>query len=298
MRLTSRLVRPSFSSPFVRNIGSSRIVRGRREEEEHVPSEADRRNLLKWRTCLVTNCSGEDKDLASMTCKSLARYGASVLVHGDNQQNVNKLVSSLDQFHETQKHGAIIQDFSIKANSESEMIERMGESVQRQVSNFANSLDVLIHTSQQLETACNKVINYPIKDFREVLDINLTLPFALTQKLLPSLEKGTNPSLILASSECKIIETEHGFPLPPHVYFISKFGTKASDMLTKMLSTVLDNRSIRVNSIVLDSLLCADNESRTVPFVWLSRANTKATGVQIAERDWLNRDPVHFTNLY
>lgn len=79
-----------------------------------------------------------------------------------------------------------------------------------------------------------------LDDWKRVIDTNLTGMFAVTQQLIPLLERGTAPSIVNVSSVCSLR------PCASLSYSVSKAGT---DMFTKVLAKELANSKIRVNAV-------------------------------------------------
>jgi NAD(P)-dependent dehydrogenase (short-subunit alcohol dehydrogenase family) len=61
-------------------------------------------------------------------------------------------------------------------------------------------LDVLIHSAGILGPPMIPLAEYPVESWQDVLHLNLTAPFLVTQALLPALRKGDHPSVIFVSS--------------------------------------------------------------------------------------------------
>lgn len=83
--------------------------------------------------------------------------------------------------------------------------------------------------------------NYPLKNWKKTLDVNLTGPFVCSQIIGNIMKKQNSGSIINITS----INAELGFPNNP-AYVASKGGLK---MLSKSLAKDLGKYGIRVNSI-------------------------------------------------
>lgn len=82
---------------------------------------------------------------------------------------------------------------------------------------------------------------YPIKDWDDVLKVNLTAAFTCSQAVIKYMRRNKKGSIINITS----LNAERGFPNNP-AYVVSKGGLK---MLTKSLARDWGTRGIRVNSV-------------------------------------------------
>lgn len=111
------------------------------------------------------------------------------------------------------------------------------------ISNFLIKLnikevDILVNNAGI--TIPNELTSYCVKDWHKTIDINLTLPFRLTQKIVSNY-MADNLSVINIAS----LASEFGFPNNP-AYIASKGGLAA---LTKSLAFDLGEKKVRVNAI-------------------------------------------------
>jgi NAD(P)-dependent dehydrogenase (short-subunit alcohol dehydrogenase family) len=139
---------------------------------------------------------------------------------------------------------------------------------------------------------------YPVESWQDVLHLNLTAPFLVTQALLPALRKGDHPSLIFVSSGVGY-KGRAGWG----AYSVSKFGVEG---LNQVWADELAAESIRVNAVnpggtrtQMRAAAYPQEDPITLPtpeeiapvFVWLARADTAVTGQSLEARDWVGRDP-------
>lgn len=117
-----------------------------------------------------------------------------------------------------------------------EDVERVAAAV---LAEFAGRVDVLVNNASELgPTPMPYLLDYPLEDFRRVLDTNLVAPFHLTRKILPAmLEQGG--SVINVSSDAGV----NGYP-GWGAYGISKFGLEG---LSRTWAAELAGTGIRVN---------------------------------------------------
>jgi NAD(P)-dependent dehydrogenase (short-subunit alcohol dehydrogenase family) len=158
-------------------------------------------------------------------------------------------------------------------------------------------LDVLVHSAGILGPK-TPLATYPQKDWHEVIQVNLTVPFLLTQEVLPLLRKGDHPSVIFISSGLgRVGRAEWG------AYAVSKFGVEG---LTQVWADELQRENIRVNAVnpggtrtrmraaaypEEDPMILPTPEDIAPVFVWLARADTEMNGQSLEARDWIGRDP-------
>jgi len=142
-------------------------------------------DLLADRICLVT---GSSRGIGLGIAKSLAANGATVVLHGRNEESLQKSLASLP---EPSRHNLIAADLMT------------AEGVRRLADGFLDlheRLDVLVHSAGVLGPPRTPLADYPETAWNEVLQVNLTGPFLVTQALLPALRKGDRPSVIFISS--------------------------------------------------------------------------------------------------
>ena len=158
-------------------------------------------------------------------------------------------------------------------------------------------LDVLVHSAGILGPKI-PLDSYPAEDWDEVIQVNLTAPFLLTQALLPLLRKGFHPSVTFISSGVgRVGRAEWG------AYAVSKFGVEG---LTQVWADELQGENIRVNAVnpggtrtQMRAAAYPEEDPKTLPtpeeispvFVWLARSDTTINGQSLEARDWIGKDP-------
>jgi NAD(P)-dependent dehydrogenase (short-subunit alcohol dehydrogenase family) len=120
--------------------------------------------------------------------------------------------------------------------SKSRDLERM---VATTLSQFKGSLDVLINNASTIgPSPMPNLLDYPVEDFRTVLDTNLIGPFLLIKNALPSMiERGG--SIINVTSDAGQV----GYP-GWGAYGISKFGLEG---MSQTWASELEETGVRVN---------------------------------------------------
>jgi NAD(P)-dependent dehydrogenase (short-subunit alcohol dehydrogenase family) len=238
--------------------------------------------LLTGRVCLIT---GSSRGIGLGIARVFAANGAVVTLHGRDEATLNQSLASL---RESPKHKYIVADLNTREGLEM-LVER--------IFGRHEKLDVLVHSAGILGPK-TPLARYPEKDWREVIRVNLTAPFLVTQALLPLLRKGDRPSVIFISSGVgRVGRAEWG------AYAVSKFGVEG---LTQVWARELQEENIRVNAVnpggthtQMRAAAYPEEDPKTLPtpedispvFVWLARADTNIRGQSLEARDWIGKDP-------
>ena len=238
--------------------------------------------LLAGRICLIT---GSSRGIGLGVARVFAESGASVILHGRDEKVLRQ---SLAELSEPKQHSYITADINTPEGAVvlAAAFLRLHE-----------KLDVLIHSAGVLGPKV-PLADYPEAAWNDVLRVNLTAPFLLTQALLPALRKGANPSVVFISSSVgRRGRAEWGG------YVVTKFGVEG---LTQAWADELKEEKVRVNAVnpggtrtqmraagypQEDPLTLPTPEEIAPVFVWLARADTQITGESLDARDWIGRDP-------
>ena len=238
--------------------------------------------ILFNRICLIT---GSSRGIGLGVARVFAENGARVILHGRNE---NLLRQSLAELSEPKQHSYITADIN---TPEGAVV--LAAAFLR----LHGKLDVLIHSAGVLGPKV-PLADYPEEAWNDVLRVNLTAPFLLTQALLPALRNGANPSVVFISSSVgRRGRAEWGG------YVVTKFGVEG---LTQAWADELKEEKVRVNAVnpggtrtqmraagypQEDPLTLPTPEEIAPVFVWLARADTQITGESLDARDWIGRDP-------
>jgi len=238
--------------------------------------------LLAGRVCLIT---GSSRGIGLGIARVFAGNGAIVTLHGREKATLRQSLASLP---ESPKHNYIAADLNTRDGSET-LVERFIR--------LHEKLDVLVHSAGILGPKTS-LASYPEKDWDEVIRVNLTVPFLLTQALLPLLRKGDRPSVIFISSGLgRAGRADWG------AYAVSKFGVEG---LTQVWAHELQGENIRVNAVnpggtrtqmraaaypEEDRMILPTPEDISPVFVWLARTDTHINGQSLEARDWIGKDP-------
>jgi len=240
------------------------------------------KGLLAGRVCLIT---GSSRGIGLGIARVFAANGAIVTLHGRDKTQLRQSLASLP---ETDDHNYVAADLNSREGLAT-LVERFF--------GLHEKLDVLVHSAGVLGPK-TPLARYPEKDWNEVVRINLTVPFLLTQALLPLLRKGDQSSVIFLSSGVgRVGRAEWG------AYVVSKFGVEG---LTQVWAHELQRENIRINAVnpggtrtQMRAAAYPMEDPETLPtpeeispvFVWLARADTHSNGQSLEARDWIGKDP-------
>jgi NAD(P)-dependent dehydrogenase (short-subunit alcohol dehydrogenase family) len=239
-------------------------------------------DLLANRICLIT---GSSRGIGLGIARALAAQAATVALHGRDENALRKSLASLAN---KASHSYVAVDLNTAGGP-----RKLADGFCR----LYDKLDVLIHSAGLLGPK-TPLASYPEDAWNEVLRINLTAPFLITQALLPVLRKAHNPSVIFISSGVgRKGRADWG------AYAVSKFGVEG---ISQVWSEELQGEGIRVNAVnpggtrtqmrataypQEDPLTLPTPEEISPIFVWLARADSQVTGLSLEARDWIDRDP-------
>ena len=239
--------------------------------------------ILFNRICLIT---GSSRGIGLGVARVFAENGAIVVLHGRDEDLLRESLAGLS---EPKQHSYISADLKTP-----EGVGVLGSEFVR----LHERLDVLIHSAGILGPPGVPLANYPEESWKDVLQLNLTAPFLVTQALLSVLRKGDHPSVIFVSSGLGY-KGRAGWG----AYSVSKFGVEG---LNQAWADELKGENVRVNAVnpggtrtqmraagypQEDPLTLPTPEEIAPVFVWLARADTQITGESLDARDWIGRDP-------
>lgn len=184
---------------------------------------------LRGKTVLLT---GASRGLGRQLALEFAREGAQGLaLVARNADRLYQLREEIRVIAPKAKVLALSADLAL-----AEDVERVAAAT---LTEFGGKVDVLVNNASELgPTPMPYLLDYPLEDFRRVLDTNLVAPFLLTRKILPAmLEQGG--SVINVTSDAGVT----GYP-GWGAYGISKFGLEG---LSQTWAAELADTGIRVN---------------------------------------------------
>jgi len=168
--------------------------------------------------------------------------------------------------------------------------------VDRALAQFGR-IDVLVNNASLLGPRVT-IAQYPFDSWQEVLRVNLSGPFLITQAVLPTMASRRSGSIInVTSGVGRTGKARWG------AYAISKAGLES---FTQVLADEVKESGVRVNSVnpaatrtamrgeaypVEDPLTLPTPEEITPIFLYLaSDASTAVTGQSLDARDWMGRE--------
>lgn len=188
------------------------------------------KELLKSRVILVT---GAGDGIGRVAAKTFAEYGATVILLGRTSKKLEAVYDEIvaqgspqPLIHPLDLELATPDDYDLLASAISDELGR---------------LDGVLHNASILGKR-TPIANYDINSWCQVMHVNVTAQFMLTQALLPLLEKSEDASIIFTSSG--VGRKSRAFW---GAYAVSKFATEG---LMETLADELDGvTNIRVNCI-------------------------------------------------
>jgi NAD(P)-dependent dehydrogenase (short-subunit alcohol dehydrogenase family) len=142
---------------------------------------------------------------------------------------------------------------------------------------FGGRLDVLVNNASALGPApMPYLLDYPLEDFRAVLDTNLLAPFLLIKKALPAMAE-TGGSIVNVTSDAGVV----GYP-GWGAYGISKFGIEG---MSRTWAVELEGCKVRLNWVDPGSMNTAMHraaEPDEDPAQWADPADVTGVFVYLA----------------
>jgi NAD(P)-dependent dehydrogenase (short-subunit alcohol dehydrogenase family) len=187
-------------------------------------------DILKNRIVMVTGASdGIGKALAV----HIAGLGAQVVLHGRNKKKLESVYDQITNLPDTPRPSIAVLDL---ATADSDAYTSLVNSIEQEF----GRLDGLVHNAGILGQRLS-IEQYDVAEWQRVMHVNLTVPFVLTQALLPLLRQSSDPSIIFTSSGVgRVGKAFWG------AYSVSKFGTEA---LSQILANENRHTPLRVNCI-------------------------------------------------
>ena len=185
---------------------------------------------LIGKTILVTGAGDGIGRVAALT---FAQEGANVILLGRTR---SKLEAVNDEIRATTPTDPTIVPFDLVNLDEANRIE-FQESFEKQF----ERLDGLLHNASILGPKV-PIEYYPASSWAEVMQVNVTAPFLLTQALIPLLKKPENASIVFTSSGVGLRGRAYW-----GAYAVSKFATEGT--MEVLADELTSTSGIRVNSL-------------------------------------------------
>lgn len=187
-------------------------------------------DVLRDRIILITGASdGIGRALAIHA----AGLGAQIILHGRNVAKLEKVYDEIEAMDGAPRPSIAVLDL---ATAGSEAYRSIADSLEQEFGH----LDGLVHNASVLGDRFS-IEQYDATQWQQVMHVNVTAAFALTQVCLPMLHKSSDASIIFTSSG--VGRTGRAFW---GAYAVSKFATEG---LSQVLADENRQGNVRVNCI-------------------------------------------------
>jgi NAD(P)-dependent dehydrogenase (short-subunit alcohol dehydrogenase family) len=155
------------------------------------------------------------------------------VLHGRNTKKLESVYDQITKLQDSPRPSIAVLDL---ATADSDAYSSLVNSIEQEF----GRLDGLVHNAGILGQRLS-IEQYDVAEWQRVMHVNLTVPFVLTQALLPLLRKSSDPSIIFTSSGVgRVGKAFWG------AYSVSKFGTEA---LSQILANENRHTPLRFNCI-------------------------------------------------
>ncbi len=187
-------------------------------------------DILEGRVILITGATdGIGRELALHA----AALGARIILHGRSTRKLEEVYDAIEAIDGAHRPSIALLDLSI---ADGEAYAVLADSIAKEF----GRLDGLVHNAGILGQRLS-IEQYDISEWQRVLHVNLTVPFVMTQLLLPLLRKSEDPSVIFTSSGVgRVGKAFWG------AYSVSKFGTEG---LSQILAAENAHTPLRANCL-------------------------------------------------
>ncbi len=177
--------------------------------------------------------TGASDGIGKVLAVHIAGLGAQVVLHGRNTKKLESVYDQITKLQDSPRPSIAVLDL---ATADSDAYSSLVNSIEQEF----GRLDGLVHNAGILGQRLS-IEQYDVAEWQRVMHVNLTVPFVLTQALLPLLRKSSDPSIIFTSSGVgRVGKAFWG------AYSVSKFGTEA---LSQILADENRHTSLRANCI-------------------------------------------------
>jgi NAD(P)-dependent dehydrogenase (short-subunit alcohol dehydrogenase family) len=188
-------------------------------------------NRLKGKYALIT---GGSQGLGRQLAINFAREGAEgISIVARHIEYLNEVRDRIHEIYPSTKVLVIAADMSRQEDIERTTAITLGE--------FGGRLDILVNSASTIgPSPMPYLLDYPVEDFRYVINTNLVGPFLMIKKVLPAMIENGG-SIINVTSDAGAI----GYP-GWGAYGISKFGIEG---MSQTWAAELDGSGVRVNYV-------------------------------------------------
>ncbi len=177
--------------------------------------------------------TGASDGIGKVLAVHIAGLGAQVVLHGRNTKKLESVYDQITKLQDSPRPSIAVLDL---ATADGDAYSSLVSSIEQEF----GRLDGLVHNAGILGQRLS-IEQYDVAEWQRVMHVNLTVPFVLTQALLPLLRKSSDPSIIFTSSGVgRVGKAFWG------AYSVSKFGTEA---LSQILADENRHTSLRANCI-------------------------------------------------
>ncbi len=187
-------------------------------------------NLLRDRIILIT---GASDGIGRALAVHVAELGAQVILHGRNVGKLEKVYDDIESIASAPRPSIAVMDL---ATANSEGYQSLADSLAQEF----GRLDGLVHNAGILGSRFS-IEQYDAAEWQQVMHVNVTAAFALTQVCLPMLKASDDASIIFTSSG--VGRAGRAFW---GAYAVSKFATEG---LSQVLADELRQSNITVNCV-------------------------------------------------
>lgn len=188
-----------------------------------------KQDLLQGRIILVT---GASDGIGREAAQTYARYGATVILLGRNEEKLRQVARTIADENGTQPQWFTLDLLTCTSEECHQLAHRIAAHFPR--------LDGVLHNAGLLGDICPMSEQNP-QVWQDVMQVNVNATFMLTQALLPLLLKSDAGSLVFTSSSVgRQGRANWG------AYATSKFATEG---MMQVLADEYQNRHLRVNCI-------------------------------------------------
>lgn len=187
-------------------------------------------NLLEGRIILIT---GASDGIGRALAVHAAGHGARVILHGRNASKLEKVYDEIEALQGAPRPSIAVMDLGAAG---SEAYTSLADSLADEF----GRLDGLVNNAGILGERYS-IEQYDAAMWQQVMHVNVTAAFAITQVCLPLLRQSDDASIIFTSSGVGRV----GKPFWG-AYAVSKFATEG---LSQVLASELEHSAIRVNCI-------------------------------------------------
>lgn len=187
-------------------------------------------DLLAGRIILVT---GASDGIGRALAVHAAAHGARVILHGRNASKLEKVYDEIEALEGAPRPSIAVMDLAVAG---SEAYTSLADSLAEEF----GRLDGLVNNASMLGERYS-IEQYDAAMWQQVMHVNVTAAFALTQVCLPLLHRSDDASIVFTSSGVGRV----GKPFWG-AYAVSKFATEG---LSQVLASEQEHGAIRVNCI-------------------------------------------------